>query len=166
MRSVLLLFCTLFMLSCSTKKDITFDVTYQLTAANFKIEDNLIVVRDYPLYFQSKAENNYSKKSQVKSIQLVKVSSDALIEPDKIKIAGDSGWTFLTMDTIITENAQHTTFLIINSPEDLTPVFKEDKLNLHIPFDRKSGKIPTTLTLVFRFKGKHDKTNVQYRILA
>ncbi|MBN9294907.1 MAG: hypothetical protein J0G96_13095 [Flavobacteriia bacterium] len=166
MRFFVLLFCALFILSCSPKKDITFDVTYELTAADFKIEDDMIVVRDYPLYFQSRAENNYSKKSQVKSIQLVKVSSDALIEPGRIKISNDSGWTFLTMDTIITENTQHPVFLIINSPEDLTPVFKEDKLNLHIPFDRKAGKIPTTLTLVFRFKGKHDKTNVQYRILA
>lgn len=166
MRFSLLLFCSLFILSCSPKKDITFDITYKLTAADFKIEDNQIVIRDYPLYFQSKAENNYSKKSQVKSIQLVKISSDALIEPGRIKIAGDSGWTVLTMDTIITENTQQPAFLIINSPEDLTPVFKEDKLNLHIPFNRKSGKIPTTLTLVFRFKGKHDKTNVQYRILA
>lgn len=166
MRSFFLLFCTLLILSCSPKKDITFDVTYELTTADFKIEDNMIVIQDYPLYFQSRVENNYSKKSQIKSVQLVKISSDALIDAHKIKINGDSGWNPITMDTMITEDISLPAFLIINSPEDLTPVFKEDKLNLRIPFNRKSGKVPTTLTLVFRFKGKHDKTNVQYRILG
>ena len=158
----LLIFVILFQ-SCSNRS-ITFDVTYEIHADQMSIEDGYIVIRDFPLFFQSQVEKNFTKKSQVKSISLLDIKSNTQLNIRKMELKNGSSWNPITIDTLFENNNDLHQYQFIDCKADFLPIFKEDKLNLRIPFHLK--QIPTTLLLTFRMKGKYDKTNVQYRIVA
>lgn len=160
------LFCWLLIclsMSCSSKL-IDFDLEYNIDDNYIKVEDNELVITSFPLYFQANAENNYTKKSQVKQIQLVKIQCDLPFE--NATVQAGKNWTPIECDTEkLTEN-RYSSLHYLNCDFDFIPIFQEDKLTLRLKLSSKTNRLPENIKLTFRLKGKQHKTNVQYRILA
>ncbi len=153
----------LFLVSCS-QKQITFDVEYDLIESDFNIIGKSIIINDLPLYFQSKVENNYSKKSLLKEICLIEICADMPLQIKTIDVLTNNQWNKIAFHTFQTNGNNSNCSPLIDCKEDFRPIFQQDKLNLRLTF--KNGITPKSLKLKFRFTGKQEKTNVQYRIVA
>lgn len=153
------------LVSCA-KKDITFDVTYELNAGEFKIENNQLVIEDYPLFLQNNVEKNYSKISLIKEIHLVEICSDTPLTLNSIEFLNKTIWKTLNGQI---KNKDKNCVSVIDSENNLKEIFKDNKLGLILTvltFGKDQSVFPKTLRLKFRFKGKYEKTNIQYRIVA
>lgn len=150
------------LVSCA-KKDITFDVTYELNAGEFKIENNQLVIEDYPLFLQNNVEKNYSKISLIKEIHLVEICSETPFSVHSIEILNKTNWENLGGQF---KNKDKNCVSVIDSENNLKEILKDNKLGLALTFNKTQNGFPKTLRLKFRFKGKYEKTNIQYRIVA
>jgi hypothetical protein len=153
----------LFLVSCG-QKQITFDVEYNLSETDFSIIGKSIIINDIPLYFQSKVENNYSKKSLLKEIYLIEICADMPLQIKTIDVLTNNQWNKIAFHTFQTNGNNLSCSPLIDCKEDFRPIFQQDKLSLRLTF--KNEITPKSLTLKFRFTGKQEKTNVQYRIVA
>ncbi|HRO76075.1 MAG TPA: hypothetical protein PLP27_08025 [Crocinitomicaceae bacterium] len=153
----------LFTLGSCAKKDITFDVTYEVNAEEFRLENNQLVIEDYPLFLQNNVEKNYSKISLIKEVQLVEVCSNTSFSVNSIEILNKTTWETLNGQI---KNKDQNCVSVIDSEKNLKEIFKDNKLGLILTLSKTQNVFPKTLRLKFRFKGKHEKTNIQYRIVA
>jgi hypothetical protein len=158
----LILLLLLFLISCH-QKTIHFDVAYSLNKDDFRIENNAIIIDDFPVYFQKNSEKNYSKKSLIKSIFLIELSSLSELNIKSIDVLDNNNWNTISASKIQPVNRGK--ILILDSKTDLTPLFNNDKISLRLQLKHKIKK-PTNLNVVFRFTGKQEKTNTQFRIIA
>jgi|SRR5690554_2346989 len=153
----------LLLVSCS-QKQITFDIQYDLDEGDFTLIDDVITITDLPLYFQSTVENNYSKKSLIKEISLIEVCADRSIQLRKMDVLKNNQWNNIVINKHQVVKESDDCLQLIDSKDDFKEVFQQDKLNLRLTI--KKGSTPKQLKLKFRFTGKYEKTNVQYRIIA
>lgn len=157
-----LLLLTFSLLGCQ-QKTITFDVSYTLKESDMKTQGNTILITDLPLYFQSNVEKNYSKKSLIKCIYLIDVEYFNNNKIIKIEYLNGNNWHSLEQTNLHATNLGKT--LVIDSKTNLNTQFSTDNISMRITFKNPTKPI-SNLILKFRFTGKQEKTNTQYRIIA
>lgn len=169
MRFFLFGFLLLLSSGCVQRRDIWFTVNYTIDSEYQYIESNSIRIVDFPLDFQANAEKNYTKVSQVDSVQLVHIQTNFPIVTNSIQFWDNQQWVTLNermgveVDTLAkTFNYRFTTKKI-----NWKNCFKDgNKLNMKLVIEEKMEAIQPAIQLTFRIKGKLDKTNVIYRIIG
>lgn len=162
MRFFILLLTVIILASCH-QKTISFDVSYPISDREFRLQDTSIIIEDFPLYFQANVEKNHSKKSLIQSIELIGISSPSQLQIHSIDILNNNNWENITTQNVQTINATKTR--ILANQIDFIQLFKKDKISLRINLSQVSQNIQN-IVVTFRFKGKQEKTNTQFRIIA
>lgn len=160
-----LLFSVFLLLGCKTKQ-ITFDVTYVVAEEHIQVKNNELIILDYPLYFQSNVEKNYSKKGLISSIELVEISFEDSLPVQQIAVLENNFYQ------PVFQSQNNSTIKLIKNIQaaendiDFKSIFNSDKISVQAILRTDEILKPNEITLKFRMKGKLEKTNIQYRILA
>lgn len=160
----LLLLALPLLLGCIPKRDISFEVTYPLNGGEVNLATGYLTIKYIDLNFQAKAEQNYTKKSLIKEINLNKISSNIPFEVKELEYLHQGKWMHLKMDSLeINKNKK--SYYLHHSSDDFLPIFQTGKLSVRVKLPKEDSHFKLT-SISFIMKGKLEKTNILYRIIG
>lgn len=170
---ILFLFLMIILSGCKPdKKDIQFEIDYKVDPSHIVQDEKGIKIDNFPLFLQAQAEKNFTKKSQVNTIQLIAIESNVKLYPEKFKVINKNNWEKIyetpSLQHIISKDYKYH-YTLLSQKWNFVSIFKDkDYLTMRFynPEMNEEEMRDVHIKLTFRVKAKLDRTNIVYRIVG